>query len=125
MRFVPVQTFLSGLTVLCIAPSVVLATGDFSRSCPDYSVRGAILYAVCRRVDGSQVTTQLDLDHCLENGNGKLVCRQNGAYASSCSACSFSGTTLSCQCRDEESHPQYTSIDLDQCVGNSNGNLVC
>ena len=46
-------------------------------------------------------------------------------FAASCSSESLSGTTLSAECLDENGGLHFTSINLDSCVGNDNGNLVC
>lgn len=69
MRFSP----LSLVTIVGLLP-VVISTGGFSFSCEDISLSGSVLSALCFNVGGGLVSTSLDIDECIGNNNGALVC---------------------------------------------------
>ena len=48
-----------------------------------------------------------------------------GGFIASCSSVSFSGSTLSATCINEGGGTGRTSLNLNNCLGNTNGELVC
>ncbi|KAH7909425.1 Cyanovirin-N [Hygrophoropsis aurantiaca] len=123
MRFIITQALISSITLLAIAPSVL--AGGFASSCSNYGVSGGELYGTCRRDDGSTGSTEINLNGCLVNSNGQVGCRKGGDYAATCSDCSFSGTTYTCECTNDDHKPVRSSVNLNDCITNDNGNLTC
>ncbi|KAL4077904.1 Cyanovirin-N [Scleroderma citrinum] len=111
------------LSLVLVALSTHCAAQNWSESCTNYGLDGTELDASCRRDDGSYNPTSINLDNCIGNNNGVLVC--GGDYSASCSGCSMSGTTLDCTCREDSGTEHGTSVNLDDCVTNNNGNLSC
>ncbi|KAH7911160.1 Cyanovirin-N [Hygrophoropsis aurantiaca] len=122
MQFTYLQLIASSLLVF--GTSTVIAANGFAASCNNYYVTGTDLFADCLNADSSQrVATQVDLNYCLANNGGTLVCSEGGSYSYSCSNCELaSGTYFQCACNAGSG---TTGIDLNNCVGNSNGGLYC
>ncbi|KAH7921543.1 Cyanovirin-N [Leucogyrophana mollusca] len=121
MQFTTFQLLASGL--LLFGASTALAQSGFADSCDDYYVTGTTLYANCLNDnDSAYYATEVDLNYCLANDGGSLICEYGGSYSYSCSDCGLaSGTYFECDCQDGSG----TGIDLNSCVGNSNGGLYC
>ncbi|KIM64735.1 hypothetical protein SCLCIDRAFT_114413 [Scleroderma citrinum Foug A] len=98
---------------------------DWSYTCKDYYLSNPVLYASCKQENGQYDNTSINLDKCVTNDNGVLYCGTNGDYSSTCSDCTFTGTTVVCDCKDSSQIVHSTSIDLNQCLTNSNGALTC
>ena len=101
--------------------------GGFSDSCTDiHLVSGmSTLEASCADEDYSYQSSRLSLNERIGNINGMLVCASDqGQFSLTCTDVSLLGTSqLSAQCLDTSSIYQSTSLDLNSCVQNSNGNL--
>ncbi|KAF8981840.1 Cyanovirin-N, partial [Cyathus striatus] len=119
-----------------------LAGVNFSQSCTwwggTYGTFGAnfvaTLQATCRTVAGAYMTTSLDLNTCIINASGYLLCRpihyimRSGGFLGSCqptNSPSTGDTYLQATCLDGQGGNNRASIDLDTCVGNADGVLVC
>ncbi|KIM58001.1 hypothetical protein SCLCIDRAFT_1218927 [Scleroderma citrinum Foug A] len=85
---------------------------DWSYSCQDYYLSNPVLYASCRKENGSYDNTNINLDKCVTNTNGVLYCATNGDYSPTCSGCYLSGTALVCNCKDDGQTERSTSVDL-------------
>ncbi|KAH7919312.1 Cyanovirin-N [Leucogyrophana mollusca] len=122
MQFTVLQLLASSL--LLFGTSTAIAASGFADSCNNYYVTGTDLYADCLNADSSErYATQVDLNYCLANSGGSLVCSEGGSYSYSCSDCGLSsGTYFQCSCQPSGAS---TGIDLNNCVGNSNGGLYC
>ncbi|EGN98838.1 hypothetical protein SERLA73DRAFT_181510 [Serpula lacrymans var. lacrymans S7.3] len=121
-------TILSVLASLALFTPSVLTQGGFSSTCDNYYVTGSVLYADCESVSGTYYATEVDLDYCLANNGGSLICSSGGSYSYTCSGCSLeSGTYFGCSaCSDcTDCGTSSTGIDLDQCVSNDGGSLSC
>ncbi|KAH7428998.1 hypothetical protein KP509_09G026500 [Ceratopteris richardii] len=68
---------------VCMASPLVPRHCNFSHSCRNLRLEGAILYATCADRNGKPVETSLDLDRCVVNGQGYLdfVCGFLSPYA--------------------------------------------
>ncbi|KAH7906185.1 Cyanovirin-N [Hygrophoropsis aurantiaca] len=122
MQFTTLSLIISGLTIF--GASTVLAGNGFTDSCSNYYVTGTDLYADCLNNDSSATyATQVDLNYCLSNNGGSLICSSGGSYSYTCSNCELaSGSYFECSCSGGSG---TTGIDLNSCVGNSNGGLYC
>ncbi|KDQ28652.1 hypothetical protein PLEOSDRAFT_1102691 [Pleurotus ostreatus PC15] len=113
------------ITSLLIVPGVH-AAGGFAATCSGYFVRdNHFLQANCGDGVGGFKDSTLDLNLCIGNFGGNLVCARNGGYAGSCSGCGIrTGAFMTCRCGGT---PQGSAIvaDLNECVANLGGNLAC
>ncbi|KAH8655482.1 Cyanovirin-N [Xylariales sp. PMI_506] len=122
------------LSILSIASlgSVVAAQGYFS-TCTTWWLSGEEMYADCWSESGTLITSHEALNLCISNQNGQLVAADDGFFYNSCSECGpvfFNGdTTLSsemeCLCTKADGTSDFSIIDLNAFVSNSNGLLVC
>ncbi|KAH7422534.1 hypothetical protein KP509_12G013100 [Ceratopteris richardii] len=110
------------LLLLAMASSLVHAC-NFAASCGGETLSRTTLTASCPGVDGNPVTSSIDLNSKISNSNGKLVCPGND-FAASCSNIGLSGGhTLLANCKDENGNVIQMSLDLNDCISNSNGHL--
>ncbi|KAB5589437.1 putative effector protein [Ceratobasidium theobromae] len=119
MHFTNLLAF-AGASILGL--SGVQAYSNFGATCQGSVLKGSTLQSTCRNRAGTYGTVYLDLNSCVVNTNGFLGCQSNGRYFQSCNNCGISGTTLRCLCNPG---PHDTSLDLNRCVGNQDGQLVC
>jgi len=79
------------------------------------------------RLDGAGGTpdTRVDFAQGVGNTNGALTC-SGAEFQASCNGCALVGAAeLACSCRDEAGSFAATSVDPDNCVTNSGGQLSC
>ncbi|KAF4418797.1 hypothetical protein CGGC5_v016922 [Colletotrichum fructicola Nara gc5] len=88
--------------------------------------------AHCRTTTGNWTWSVLNLNHCLLNNHGTLMAQDEGYFFKSAKQCSSDNTTTSwanykCSTELDENTGRYVdhSIDLNEVVGNDNGNLFC
>ncbi|KAJ8509263.1 hypothetical protein ONZ45_g8553 [Pleurotus djamor] len=110
---------------IALLPSAVNAEGGFARTCTGYYVHDDhYLSANCADGSGGFKDSQIDLNLCIANYNGNLVCAENGGYGFSCAGCGIrTGWYMVCGCRDMAGG--YVVADLNACVANIFGNLQC
>ncbi|KZW02253.1 Cyanovirin-N [Exidia glandulosa HHB12029] len=120
----------SGLFVLvavALVPSVLAQ--NFGASCNNIHLTGTgpsvSVQATCFLPNGTTKSSTLGLSSCLTNSGGSLRCARGGNAMQSCSGCTLSGTSLRCNCGDGKGGNPSTTIDLNQCIANNNGNLGC
>ncbi|KAH6913627.1 Cyanovirin-N [Coprinopsis sp. MPI-PUGE-AT-0042] len=99
------------------------AAGGFVFSCSSWRIENNnFLRASCTNLAGGTTTSVIDLNACIGIDPNQLVCRPNGNYAAQgCANCDIrmAGFML-CGC------PGGSKMaDLNQCIGNNNGLLVC
>jgi uncharacterized protein YraI len=114
---------------------------------PPQEVRGLYLFATCRKMDGTNNQTNVNVAACGQpptfgNQDGKLVCesgyrghdivpgQKNGVWVISCVYDSIVGTTLSAICSDNNGGVTKTSLDFGTCaqpaqITVANGQLTC
>ncbi|KAI6006276.1 Cyanovirin-N [Pisolithus orientalis] len=119
MRFLVVSLSLVAAVTLCAAQ-------DFDASCFSYYLENTEFFATCRTDSGSDQSTSIDLNNCVVNRSGALECvSSSGGYSASCEDCSLSGTDLDCTCGNGSGGTDSASVNLNNCLTNSNGVLVC
>ena len=99
-----------------------VAGSRFALSCPYSFLSDSILTSVCWRSNGNELTTDLDLNNCIGNHNGRLVWSGGfpGNYAMSCFSCVLnldeeSDTwELACECLDVKWKSQKTTLHLSE-----------
>ncbi|KAF6806176.1 hypothetical protein CMUS01_14437 [Colletotrichum musicola] len=109
---------------------IELMGSQFTATCKDFSLNSryyTLFYANCRRFDGSYKTSHVDLNLCLANICGRLVIAQRGNYGNSCDKrdCALSGSWFQCNCRDCNGNTQFSGLNLNDAIGNDNGDLEC
>ncbi|EJD46262.1 hypothetical protein AURDEDRAFT_164497 [Auricularia subglabra TFB-10046 SS5] len=111
------------------------AVGGFSRTCSNIQLvgcsNGLSLAAICGNGNGgSNGWTYLPINSCFANLNGTLVGKQNGnaMLNGSCDSCSLqtdAPNRMDCRCFRINGSADWTTVNLDDCVTNQNGNLIC
>lgn len=97
---------------------------SFSKSAQNTHLKGSHLHATCRRVDGSWNETKIDLDRHIGNDNGVLVWGGEN-FLSSCQNVTIqNGHKLKCEARRINGTWNHTEINLDDKLGNNNGDLT-
>ena len=100
-------------------------TMAFSHSSTKIAIKGSVLSADCRRIDGSYHTSTLDLSTCLSNNNGTLVWAQNGNFWKTAdSSILIEPATFQCKCIRINGFSETSSINLDEKIANDNGILT-
>lgn len=66
--------FISVLTLLAFSAIGLCRESEFAKTCSQIGVSDGELYATCRREDKSNQSSELNLDGCIGNNNGNLVC---------------------------------------------------
>jgi len=120
------------LTAVVVGAAVLLASGggayaqrasSFQNSCTDTHVRGSLLEARCRRIDGSWSRTAIEIPG-VENIDGRLqftgVAHSN--YQLTCREIEAFGSTLSAVCRRIDGAWSRSSIQIPM-IANINGEL--
>jgi cytolysin (calcineurin-like family phosphatase) len=106
-------------------PTTLQPEGNFASSCSNIALQGAsVLAATCNTTGGGTQSTTLDLDPYITNADGTMWWSSSGGFAGSCSACTLSGTELTCQCNNVSSQAAATSIDVNTEVTNCGGTLT-
>ncbi|KAK4464026.1 hypothetical protein QBC42DRAFT_264160 [Cladorrhinum samala] len=111
------------------------ASAGFFASCkPNWTIFDNKLTAECRQINGAYRKTQMDMNLCVANDNGRLVGRDNGNYLRSCYSCAQGGlrivdapynSFLQCMCVSSSGKEAPTEVDLDPFLQNVDGYLSC
>ncbi|KAK1973766.1 hypothetical protein LZ30DRAFT_742493 [Colletotrichum cereale] len=134
---------------LGIAVSAVTASGRFTETCTDIFLRGTTLSASCnfagqrrrnlackRDADGKLDArcggrdpnhTSIDLGRCLGNAGGLIQCSPTHPNMNGCN-CGLGtdgSVQLYCECSSSTGEKLPGWVDLDTCIGNNDGTLVC
>eukprot|EP00250_Pteridium_aquilinum_P034723 c8003_g1_i1 orf=406-810(-) len=119
------------LVLLLISSSagsvVTLCSGNFSMTCSSVQLVGtSSLQALCGDGLGGFATSSLDLDGHITNSDGSLECTSgDGNFSASCQSMSFASIdALYADCFDAYGNLYQTSVNLDECVQNTNGELA-
>lgn len=134
-----------GVSAVPALPSTAdgLPLGTYHSTCKDCSMRGAVLHCFCIDSFDDHVPSSIKPAQCDDRyhdiasaydgpHDGHLVCAPPyGNYQDSCRECSMTGTTLSCQCDQDNYDSVPARLDLDGCdtrshdIWNSDGVLTC
>ncbi|KAH7096530.1 Cyanovirin-N [Auriculariales sp. MPI-PUGE-AT-0066] len=129
------------------------ARNGFAQSCTGIGLVGSDrslnLVATCTRLlGGNDGASQLNLNTCVGNNNGALLCTPEGSdYCAilnqpvthfflvfagrggnafrSCSGCTITGSTIGCTCRNIAGGNVTSTFDLNTCIGNIDGFMLC
>ncbi|KAF6807469.1 hypothetical protein CMUS01_14122 [Colletotrichum musicola] len=104
--------------------------GGFAASCSSFTLNAqypTLLYANCRTISGAWKTSHLSLNLCLANRCGTLASASRGGYAASCATrfCQLIGSRYQCNCNGCSNNEVFSIIELNDIVGNDNGDLIC
>ncbi|KAK7056136.1 Cyanovirin-N [Favolaschia claudopus] len=121
-------------TLLAVfAPSNVFAANGFTGTCATWSGSGTTLQATCSAINGTQITSTLNLNNCFTNTQGILGFQVNGNFAGSCTKIAHNAGNnrhgdeawLSALCSAGNGKQFDTAIATNTYIGNSNGVLAC
>ncbi|MEM7554660.1 MAG: CVNH domain-containing protein [Cyanobacteria bacterium P01_A01_bin.84] len=115
----------SSSTILAMNPSASAAPSTFYKTCRRITMRGSLLTASCRKINGGYRGTSLRLIG-MHNSNGRLVfSRKMGIKSSfqrSCGKIRIRRDVLSASCRTRNGKVRRTSFRLEN-IHNRNGFL--
>ncbi|KAH7283029.1 hypothetical protein KP509_35G057700 [Ceratopteris richardii] len=97
---------------------------NFASSCKRMRLKGSVLRAVCKDAKGRYDWTSIDLNDSIGNDNGKLACHYY-SFKDSCEDLALEdGHTLTASCEGEDGIYHETSVDLNSCLDNEDGELM-
>jgi hypothetical protein len=114
-------------------PDLAYAGGKFSLTCSNISLNGIELQAKCRRDNGSDTQTRIDIDYLIANVDGTLTWSPpQGRFLASSKNCAAnytykpSGpiTILSCDTAKRNGSWTNSNLNLDDRIANINGTLT-
>ncbi len=99
------------------------ALGDFSQSCFDTNISGSTLSSTCRRMNGSYMSTSIDLNPVIENIDGQLEW-QPANFIETCYDTQLVGPSyMSAECKTRSQELVPTFVNLDDHIANIDGTL--
>ena len=118
----------SGVALTCILgfQNNAFGSGNFSNSCGSIRInRGSTtLRAVCRRKNGTQINTSLNLNPFIGNVNGKLTWGSSN-FALTCGPVNLINLSfISTQCRAKNGNLVTTTLNLNEKIANDDGRLT-
>jgi len=97
----------------------------FSQSSIDIVLDGSILKAKCQDLEGSFQSSDINLNSCIANHEGKLDWALGGNFAASSRDLQLhGGPTLQAICKQTGGGEVRATINLDECIGNIDGHLI-
>lgn len=119
-----IEIFLIAFTLSSLNMAVRLKTKII---CKDEKLEGSLLKATCINSMGEYKETEISLDECIANFNGKMLWTDNpiGFYSESCSDCTLTLTILKCKCKKIDDSLNETQVDITEGIFNNNGTLKC
>jgi len=99
-------------------------SGAFSKTCTDVKLDKNLLKANCADKAGKKIATELNLDGCFSNQDGKLSHSGSG-YALTCTGCNFDKNNLKCNCKKKDGKLEKAEFNIDNNVSNIDGKLTC
>ena len=98
---------------------------SFSLSSQNTQIKGGFLHAHARRIDGSfHEDAKINLDAYIGNNNGVLEWGGQNFFQSVRDVHLHDGHKLECEARRIDGSWNKTSINLNDKIGNNNGELV-
>jgi hypothetical protein len=119
------KLFLSMILLFIVMAGQVFADAGFSKSCKSIRIKGGHLLAECRRIDGSwNEDAKIKIDNHIGNNNGNLEW-DGSSFSQSCQNIIIKdGHILKAECRRIDGSWNRTEINLDERIGNNNGELL-
>ncbi|OJJ50136.1 hypothetical protein ASPZODRAFT_164138 [Penicilliopsis zonata CBS 506.65] len=99
----------------------------YSTECTDLYYSEGWLVGTCPTDDGGTISSSVYLPTKIENSEGTLEWKTDGAYWDTCDDCTLvdSGSTLQCYCDATSSKNDKTStLDLEEYIANYDGHLL-
>ncbi|TLD20379.1 hypothetical protein PspLS_08462 [Pyricularia sp. CBS 133598] len=122
----------STITVISFAVAGAhAASSGFTKSClmtlDKFTLKGLTISTQCQGVDGRPTgfTTNLDITNCYNAIDGVVSCGQGGISGCRCSINPNGVGILDCNCPNNSGKASSNSVNLDDCIGNKGGQLVC
>ena len=97
---------------------------SFSKSAQNSHYKDGHLHSTVRRIDGSWNDSKINLNHHVGNDNGHLVWGGENFSLSSQNITVHDGHKLKAECRRIDGSWNWSEINLDERIGNNNGDLV-
>ncbi|KAH7283033.1 hypothetical protein KP509_35G058100 [Ceratopteris richardii] len=112
------------LLLVLVSLSTANANCNFASSCKRMRLKGSVLRAVYKDAKGRYDWTSIDLNDSIGNDNGKLACHYY-SFKDSCEDLALEdGHTLTASCEGEDGIYHETSVDLNSCLDNEDGELM-
>ena len=102
------------------------AGGNFAASCRDLKLDGSnTLKATCKKSNGHEVTSSINLDECITNIDGHLMFQRDrpGGFSATSKDIGIDGSRLSAKCKALDGSYKESSFDLNEYIGNIDGCL--
>ncbi|RPA77357.1 hypothetical protein BJ508DRAFT_330213 [Ascobolus immersus RN42] len=104
--------------------------GGFGFSCDlrEAQIDDTTYHLPCKKRDGSQRLTSVDLDDCFANADGELVPRRDGSFGRSCKEHRLewqSSSEFVTDCRRDDGKWNSNTFDLNTILTNINGHISC
>ncbi|TLS21069.1 uncharacterized protein PpBr36_10468 [Pyricularia pennisetigena] len=122
----------STISAFSLAAAGVQAAKGFTSTCRmvagTYSQVGFTITTECQRADGEfdGSTTSLDITNCFHAIDGIIACGPGGISGCSCGNNPNGVGIMTCTCpKNSGALSPQQQVDLNQCIGNDNGKLVC
>ncbi|KAH7373269.1 hypothetical protein KP509_17G047700 [Ceratopteris richardii] len=114
---------LAGILVLLV-PSTAAEYCNFTDTCTEVELfYGDNLFAACKGPQGDYLQTYISLNSLVGNDVGKLTCPGKAFYPSCDDLSLVDGHILKAKCLGEDWTFYDSSIDLNNCLKNSDGSL--
>eukprot|EP01088_Endostelium_zonatum_P010030 TRINITY_DN23366_c0_g1_i1.p1 TRINITY_DN23366_c0_g1~~TRINITY_DN23366_c0_g1_i1.p1 ORF type:complete len:111 (-),score=10.61 TRINITY_DN23366_c0_g1_i1:60-392(-) len=97
---------------------------SFAKSSSNLKLVGSVLYADCNDSFGKICETNIDLDQCLGNDNGRLKWCKKGKFSTSSSNIFLEGSNLVAECKNADGTVNVSRIDLNDHIYNTDGSLI-
>ncbi|KAI3537504.1 hypothetical protein CSPX01_10092 [Colletotrichum filicis] len=108
---------LASLPLLAMA-ALQVAAGDFSATCSGTSYFSTSVKSSCMDYQEDSYSTDLDMTKCLANVGGRIV-------FCDCGLGGDKKQILNCRCTDSTGTKRTSSLNLDTCLSNIDGDLKC
>ena len=97
---------------------------DFAASSTSHSINGSTLSAICKKSNGSNAESLLELNDYLGNKYGALDLNPTEGFYNSSKKIELDGTVLKVQLQGDDGELYWSMLDLNLYVGNDEGKLT-
>ncbi|KAJ7431621.1 hypothetical protein B0H11DRAFT_2261621 [Mycena galericulata] len=103
----------SGFTATCSQIALNIVDGQ------------AWINAECLDLSGNEIGTTISLDSCIVSSNLQLFCQTNGGFGNQCDDYSLNAQAIFFTTCSSGGVSNEDAFDLNTCIGNDNGHMVC
>ena len=100
------------------------AEGQFSKNCHGLELKLPYLHAHCKGIFNTVNRTRINIENYVGVKDGVLIWKRHGNLSTNAKLCSLVGVNLGCAVLDANKKVHYSTINLDEHIGNLYGNLV-